>query len=531
MSARNLVDGEKCRSCSDWKELEHRVEKNDEQTQVKLNKLRVRQVESDREMVKLKSTIDSMNRYISQLGMMFQSEAARQQNGHLMYPSNVMGNSSGVPMNWYVPQDFRSVNNSYGNDGSAAFHGGRPQQLGMECFANPTIPNARGNTPSVPIVPNVDVNESGSRNSGNIAHMNHPTHVNPTVHASTPINTATRPGAMQRPVQTSSIPIGATGNNRIPGSRPNSTREARPIDNGHAQSAPVNHPAPKKGQNGQKSSVRPAGTAPTNKRGSGPIASTSTAPNERRGIASENSSLNNASESWADENVSDAELVCIVDSIASTKPPTGQKGGKPASKPMNRLNILKEAMRDANMTNNSAKTTAKQSSRDNSNTGDGKKGEKRVMGSSDDSDDEGDPDDSYAGVASRDNEKWLDPPNKRRRQSGKSKNVLEGGNSAAMSDIFVSNLSYTKCKKPEDLEKLVKLHCKSKGVNIGFARTYLMRYDEESANCKVSVRAYDEEKVLSYDFWPAHVSARLWIPSELYNQKADKGIDKGNVGI
>ena len=72
-----------------------------------------------------------------------------------------------------------------------------------------------------------------------------------------------------------------------------------------------------------------------------------------------------------------------------------------------------------------------------------------------------------------------------------------------------------------DLEIMVKDHCKSKGISIIFAKAYLLRFDNTTANCKVIVREADEAKVLSDGFWPPRVTARPWLPTPLY--QASKG--------
>ena len=88
------------------------------------------------------------------------------------------------------------------------------------------------------------------------------------------------------------------------------------------------------------------------------------------------------------------------------------------------------------------------------------------------------------------------------------------------SDVQPSTLHYY-CNKPADLEILVKDHCKSKGVSIIFAKTYLLRFVDTTANCKVVVKEADEAKVLANGFWPNRVTARPWLPTPLY--QASKG--------
>ena len=83
------------------------------------------------------------------------------------------------------------------------------------------------------------------------------------------------------------------------------------------------------------------------------------------------------------------------------------------------------------------------------------------------------------------------------------------------------------CKKPVDLEIMVKDYCKSRGVNIVFAKVYLLRFDDSTANCRVTVRDYDESKLLESRFWPSGVTSRECIPTPLYNL-AKKG---GNAAV
>ena len=82
---------------------------------------------------------------------------------------------------------------------------------------------------------------------------------------------------------------------------------------------------------------------------------------------------------------------------------------------------------------------------------------------------------------------------------------------------------------PADLEILVKEHCKTKGVNIIFAKAYLLRFDDTTANCKVIIREADEAKVLAEVFWPCCVIARPWLPAPLYQvNKGGRAEDDGS---
>ena len=85
-------------------------------------------------------------------------------------------------------------------------------------------------------------------------------------------------------------------------------------------------------------------------------------------------------------------------------------------------------------------------------------------------------------------------------------------------DIFVRQLNYANCRRPEDLELIVKHHCCRRGVEIIFAKAFTRQNDDLQANSKVTLRESDVAKALSKGFWPEYVKARLWLSKDLYNQ-------------
>ena len=126
---------------------------------------------------------------------------------------------------------------------------------------------------------------------------------------------------------------------------------------------------------------------------------------------------------------------------------------------------------------------------------------------------------------------------KKRKQSGSNDNrdnkrVLTGGRNAPNRDIFVLNLEYSQCTCPDDLVELVKEHCRTKGVGVVHVKVFTYDYDSTFANCRVTVKEFDEFRVLQRGFWPQRASARVWLSNLEYRQKqrADKGAEGENAG-
>ena len=90
-------------------------------------------------------------------------------------------------------------------------------------------------------------------------------------------------------------------------------------------------------------------------------------------------------------------------------------------------------------------------------------------------------------------------------------------------DIFVRHLKYSSCRKPEDLELLVKFHCRRRNVEIIYAKAFVRKNDLQQANCKISVKESDVPTVLGRGFWPEYAKARLWLSNADFAQLNNGG--------
>ena len=202
-------------------------------------------------------------------------------------------------------------------------------------------------------------------------------------------------------------------------------------------------------------------------------------------------------ESWAEDHMSDADLICMSDQ-AETYENRSQNGG---------------ASTMTSTSNNAAYGGATRGSSTNQprygpqsapGNGNSRKGEKRVNdGHLDRPSDERE---SYAGAASKFN--WNTVENKRSKRNSDD-GMLLGVKSTPHKEIFVKHLDYTRCSKPADLEGRVKSYCRRKGVFILQARVF-EQSDCNRANCRVSLKDEDVEKALSPGFWPEHAVVRFW---------------------
>ena len=212
--------------------------------------------------------------------------------------------------------------------------------------------------------------------------------------------------------------------------------------------------------------------------------------------------------SWADEPVSDAEMI----SMANASTP----GGRPLN-PMatpsarsgnqSRSDILREAIVDTQL-------KELRNRQENRNVGiyemTGEKGEKRSFDTSSGSESL-----SYADTARKDKEEWLTQKNNKNKKKKKLKPdepVMEllGAKESPNRDLFVIKLDYSRCRRPEQLESMVKNYCKKRGVEVLYAKAFVIQSDHNQANCKISVDESAVETVLADKFWPDPSFARHW---------------------
>ena len=77
-------------------------------------------------------------------------------------------------------------------------------------------------------------------------------------------------------------------------------------------------------------------------------------------------------------------------------------------------------------------------------------------------------------------------------------------------DLFVIKLDYSRCRRPEQLEAMVKKYCKRRGVDVLYAKAFVIQSDHNRANCKISVDESAVDTLLADDFWPDPSYARYW---------------------
>ena len=140
--------------------------------------------------------------------------------------------------------------------------------------------------------------------------------------------------------------------------------------------------------------------------------------------------------------------------------------------------------------------------------------------------------DSYAGAASK--YRWQEPTRKKKRKASRSGSEnelpdLSGFEDAPNREIFVRELAYGKCRKPSDLERMVKRYCNDRGVDILFAKTYLLRFSHDKANCRVKVKESDVDAVLKEGFWQRCVTARLWLSNAEFNANKEERNSDGEL--
>ena len=134
---------------------------------------------------------------------------------------------------------------------------------------------------------------------------------------------------------------------------------------------------------------------------------------------------------------------------------------------------------------------------------------------------------------------WGPPDNRKRKMSGTmgnsdNKRVLLGGRNAPNRDVMVLNLQYSECRNQEDLVELVKDYCRARGVGVVFIKVFTYDFDLTFANCRVTVKEFDVQKVLAKEFWPLRTSVRPWLSNIEYKQKQKEnrigeGVNGGNA--
>ena len=205
--------------------------------------------------------------------------------------------------------------------------------------------------------------------------------------------------------------------------------------------------------------------------------------------------------SWADDNLSDVELISASDesvalvSSLQSRPPIGSS-------------VVTHGPVTTGSGANQRPATMPQGGQSNNN---GRKGEKR---SNDGQLDRNEKSNSYSDAAKK--YQWGTVESKRSKRNSAHDDVgsLLGAKTIPHREIFVKHLDYTRCSKPAELENMVKTYCRRRGVFILQARVF-EQSDCDRANCRVSVRVEDVEKALDPKFWPEYAVVRNWSATPL----------------
>ena len=88
---------------------------------------------------------------------------------------------------------------------------------------------------------------------------------------------------------------------------------------------------------------------------------------------------------------------------------------------------------------------------------------------------------------------WTDYNNKCRKLRNSGDNVPElfGVKPEPQRDICIRHLNYANRRNPEDLDLIVKHHCRRRDVEIIFATAFSFKHDKQRANCKITVKEAD----------------------------------------
>ena len=517
MSARSAnIDTSTGRMQAEWRDFERRAEMKDEQQKVKLNMLRAKQIETDAEMDMMRANLDAVNKKLDNALEKIQSGQCDQYRQFGMTPYMYAPSMINPPAP-YLP--------SWLN------------HLGLRPREGNSVPQQAAMQPTMRDYSSSDVGTSGMYSTRENVNDNLPPQ-----HVYTDPPTTTNVAAAHVPPNNAPDACGPltqsvrpkTNNSRNDdgrkgtGSDKGTVRQSTRAANGGPQAKRANasgnaSTSNTPGGRATGSSVRahPYQRSATN------TASNATSNQQRARVVTPRAKpptptttprQNVLSDSWADDDhVSDVELVNMSDAVAPDVRQQTPKNTVSTKQPNDsRRDILESAIRVARQrdtpTQNTKKNGSGHAAQDARDT---KKGESRGYDPHENGVEQSVSPKTYADAAAK--EVWLSP--KRRKKSG-SNNMptLEAADTAPIREIFVVNLKYANCSKPVDLENMVKDYCKARGIKIVFAKAYPQRFDDATANCRVTVRDYDEDKVLSEGFWPCRVTARLWTLTPLFNQ-------------
>ena len=480
-------------------ELEKRCESNDRQSRARLNIVREKLMHSEDDRTKMKATIASLTTQIANNSATMAEMKIQREEGRGFSSGEMLRRPTG-------PQQQRPSGASNGgiakqtpkqrngtsaqppqgrSTGSDTMSADLRNLRQIPLFQSPTVTryggtDARAGTTSGPVSKTNGQNTNQNKQGGRQSALSHQTKGGATGNSAMPTTRVQQP----KPPPTarySSNPGGGPGK----GSMPTRQGSTQPFTSGSVS----------RSQNTTRS------------------VSTSAPPTPSR------QTRDVASDSWADDPLSDADIIAIADE-SDRNVASGPKPGASSGTTESRMSILRDAI------NESVQKGLKPKPGGAANVPSTRSpipGDKRRSDDTPGQENTDPGNTSYAEVAADGD--WSDWETKRRRRNSPNNRVpdLYGVRQIPHKDIFVRHLNYSSCRKPEDLELIVKFHCRRRKVDIIFAKAFVQKNDLQEANCKVSVKESDIDLVLSKDFWPEYATARLWLTNAEFAQMKNNG--------
>ena len=123
---------------------------------------------------------------------------------------------------------------------------------------------------------------------------------------------------------------------------------------------------------------------------------------------------------------------------------------------------------------------------------------------------------------------WLTPTShnkkRKREKSGQKKYpLLAGAQIVAHRDVLVRRLDYQQCECYADIEEMVRLHCRARGIMTVQVNAIPYAPDDTQIGCKVTVKEEDYDTLLAKGFWPKPAFARQWYRKPRNNGNGEDG--------
>ena len=90
-------------------------------------------------------------------------------------------------------------------------------------------------------------------------------------------------------------------------------------------------------------------------------------------------------------------------------------------------------------------------------------------------------------------------------------------------DIYLQGVRVADGSNDEDIIESVRSYCLEHGIKPIYITLIPVKFDCTRTGCRLTVKEDDYEQALCNDFWPDHISARVWTPKPRDNQNNDEG--------